>query len=83
MRLDSSNPHQKMKVVPYRASKAALNMVTACQAYEYGERGWVVVAFCPGFTASGLSVSIPFLFTLSASLRGWVCVDSLLQVMMI
>ncbi|KAJ4374221.1 hypothetical protein N0V83_002962 [Neocucurbitaria cava] len=55
MRLDSSNPHQKMKVVPYRASKTALNMVTACQAYEYGERGWVCVAFCPGFTASGLS----------------------------
>ncbi|CAO2657281.1 Nn.00g034070.m01.CDS01 [Neocucurbitaria sp. VM-36] len=55
MRLDSKNPHQQMRIVPYRVSKAALNMVTACQAWEYGGRGWVVVAFCPGFTESGLS----------------------------
>ncbi|KAF1841643.1 NAD(P)-binding protein [Cucurbitaria berberidis CBS 394.84] len=55
LRLDSENPHQQMKVVPYRMSKAALNMLTACQAYEYGPLGWKVFAFCPGFTASGLS----------------------------
>ncbi|KAH7402725.1 hypothetical protein BKA66DRAFT_507610 [Pyrenochaeta sp. MPI-SDFR-AT-0127] len=55
MRLDDTNPHQKMKAVPYRASKAALNMITACQAYEYGSLGWKVFCICPGFTVSQLS----------------------------
>ena len=40
--------------LPYRVSKAALNMLTVCQAYEYGPRGWKVFAFCPGFTESNL-----------------------------
>lgn len=30
-------------------------MVTACQAVEYGERGWKVFAYCPGFTVSNMS----------------------------
>ncbi|KAF1947325.1 NAD(P)-binding protein [Clathrospora elynae] len=54
LRLGTTNPHQKMKMVPYRVSKAALNMLTACQAYEYGEKGWKVFCFCPGFTESGI-----------------------------
>lgn len=41
--------------VPYRASKSALNMVTACQAFEYGKEGFKVFAYSPGFTVSKLS----------------------------
>lgn len=55
LRLDASTPTYQQKAVPYRASKAALNMLTACQAVEYGPRGWKVFAYCPGFTASNLS----------------------------
>jgi len=29
-------------------------MLTACQDYEYGPRGWKVFCFCPGFTESNL-----------------------------
>lgn len=58
MRLDTTNPFRSMISVPYRTSKAALNMVTACQAYELGQRGWKVFIYCPGFTVSNLSVSL-------------------------
>ncbi|KAH6877990.1 hypothetical protein BKA58DRAFT_426897 [Alternaria rosae] len=54
LRSDRGNPHQAMKVLPYRTSKAALNMLTACQDYEYGPKGWKVFCFCPGFTESNL-----------------------------
>jgi NAD(P)-dependent dehydrogenase (short-subunit alcohol dehydrogenase family) len=54
LRLNDTNPHQAMKVVPYRVSKAALHMVTACQCYEYREEGWKIFNFCPGFTESEL-----------------------------
>ena len=53
-RLDSSSPSYKMKVMEYRAGKAALNMITACQWVEYGPAGIKVFAFCPGFTVSNL-----------------------------
>jgi NAD(P)-dependent dehydrogenase (short-subunit alcohol dehydrogenase family) len=64
LRLGDPHEHQKMKTLPYRASKAALNMLMACQAYEYGERGWKVFCFCPGFTESGLSPMVCFFFLL-------------------
>jgi NAD(P)-dependent dehydrogenase (short-subunit alcohol dehydrogenase family) len=54
LRLNDTNPHQAMKVVPYRVSKAALHMITACQCYEYREKGWKIFNFCPGFTESNL-----------------------------
>ncbi|ORY17288.1 hypothetical protein BCR34DRAFT_555814 [Clohesyomyces aquaticus] len=54
VRLDSTNPFYEMEFNPYRASKAALNMITACQAVKYGKLGWKVFAFCPGFTVSNL-----------------------------
>ncbi|KAI4653737.1 hypothetical protein J4E93_001504 [Alternaria ventricosa] len=54
LRSDRTNPHQAMKNLPYRSSKAALNMLTACQDYEYGPKGWKVFCFCPGFTESNL-----------------------------
>jgi NAD(P)-dependent dehydrogenase (short-subunit alcohol dehydrogenase family) len=54
LRSDFTNQYASMKVIPYRTSKAALNMLTVCQAYEYREKGWKVFAFCPGFTESNL-----------------------------
>jgi NAD(P)-dependent dehydrogenase (short-subunit alcohol dehydrogenase family) len=53
-RLDPTSVGYNIKGVQYRASKAALNMVTACQAVEYGELGFKVFAYCPGFTVSNL-----------------------------
>ena len=52
-RLDSSSPTYNMQYVQYRAGKAALNMVTACQWVEYGP-DIKVFTFCPGFTVSNL-----------------------------
>ncbi|KAJ4292721.1 hypothetical protein N0V90_009384 [Kalmusia sp. IMI 367209] len=54
LRLDPNNPFYEMKGDQYRVSKSALNMVNACQAVEYGRKGWKVFLFCPGFTASNL-----------------------------
>ena len=53
-RLDPTSVGYNMKSVPYRASKSALNMVTACQAVEYGGLGFKVFVYCPGFTVSNL-----------------------------
>jgi NAD(P)-dependent dehydrogenase (short-subunit alcohol dehydrogenase family) len=53
-RLDPTSAGYKMKSVPYRASKAALNMITACQAVEYDDLGFKVFVYCPGFTVSNL-----------------------------
>lgn len=53
-RLDTSSPHYKVQEVPYRASKAALNMLTICQMIEYEPLGIKVFAFNPGFVASNL-----------------------------
>ena len=54
-RLDPSSPSYKMQALEYRASKSALNMITACQWVEYGPQGFKVFAFCPGFAVSNLS----------------------------
>lgn len=53
-RLDPSSPIYKMQQVQYRASKAALHMVTACQVVEYEADGIKVFAYDPGFTQSNL-----------------------------
>ncbi|KAL8791752.1 MAG: hypothetical protein Q9195_005628 [Heterodermia aff. obscurata] len=53
-RLDSSSPSYKMQALQYRASKAALNMITACHWVQYGPEGIKVFTFCPGFTVSNL-----------------------------
>ncbi len=55
LRLDPSGMMYKQQVLNYRASKSALNMITACQSVEYGPKGWKVFCFCPGFTVSNLS----------------------------
>lgn len=54
LRLDPTNPAYSLKHVQYRASKAALNMVTACQVVDYGELGFKIFLICPGFTVSNL-----------------------------
>lgn len=54
-KLDSTSPMHKMSGVQYRASKTALNMITACQYVEYGELGIKVSLYDPGFTVSNLS----------------------------
>ncbi|KAK7188878.1 hypothetical protein DPSP01_007701 [Paraphaeosphaeria sporulosa] len=54
-KLDPANPMHKLSAVQYRASKAALNMVTACQYVEYGALGIKVALYDPGFTVSNLS----------------------------
>jgi NAD(P)-dependent dehydrogenase (short-subunit alcohol dehydrogenase family) len=53
-RLDPTSMGYNIKGVPYRASKSALNMVTACQVVEYGGLGFKVFVYCPGFTVSNL-----------------------------
>ena len=54
-RLDATASGHNIKGLQYRTTKAALNMLTACQVAEYGESGFKVFAFCPGFTVSNLS----------------------------
>ncbi|KAK0609076.1 3-keto-steroid reductase [Lasiodiplodia hormozganensis] len=55
-RLDPSSPIYALQATQYRASKAALNMVTACQHVEFGAgaNGVKVHAYDPGFTVSNL-----------------------------
>jgi NAD(P)-dependent dehydrogenase (short-subunit alcohol dehydrogenase family) len=55
-RLNPSSQMYKMYGMwQYRASKAALNMLSACMEVEYKEHGIRVFAFDPGFTVSNLS----------------------------
>lgn len=56
-KLDPNNTSQIKNVehYQYRASKAAMNMATACQIGTLEPFGIKVFAFCPGFTASNLS----------------------------
>ncbi|EME39003.1 hypothetical protein DOTSEDRAFT_139568 [Dothistroma septosporum NZE10] len=54
-RLNKELVSYRMSAIHYRASKAALNMVTVNQAVEFGDRGVKVFAYCPGFTVSNLS----------------------------
>lgn len=54
-KLEPTNPMRKLSAVPYRASKTALNMVTACQYVEYGALGIKVLLYDPGYTVSNLS----------------------------
>ncbi|MCJ1379609.1 hypothetical protein MMC17_002711 [Xylographa soralifera] len=54
-RLDRSHPTAALKAIPYRVSKAAMNMVAACQWDEFGEEGFKIFIYGPGFTESNLS----------------------------
>lgn len=44
-KLDPSSPFHKFSGVQYRASKTALNMITACQFVEFGDMGMKVFLY--------------------------------------
>ena len=54
-KLDPTNPHAAAPAEHYRASKAAFNMMSACQQYSYKEWGCKVCAFNPGFCVTNLT----------------------------
>ncbi|KAF7514746.1 hypothetical protein G7054_g15043 [Neopestalotiopsis clavispora] len=54
-KLDPTNPGAKLPGEPYRASKSAFNMMSACQRYAYKEWGCRVCAFNPGFCVTNLT----------------------------
>lgn len=54
-RLDPTSAIYKLKGYPYRTSKSALSMVSACQLVEYEPAGIKVFLYDPGFTQSNLS----------------------------
>ncbi|KAL4900980.1 hypothetical protein BDW74DRAFT_89439 [Aspergillus multicolor] len=53
-RLDPASAMYKVQQVQYRASKAALHMVSACQVVEFEPYGVKVFLYDPGFTQSNL-----------------------------
>lgn len=54
-RLDQSNMVYNEALTEYRTSKAAQNMLSACQVWEYGKVGIKTFMYCPGFTDSNLT----------------------------
>lgn len=54
-RLDKNTMIYDSAFVEYRTSKAAQNMLSVCQVWEYGKLGIKTFMFCPGFTESDLS----------------------------
>ena len=54
LHLDSTSSVYQINCPQYRASKTALNIITACQAVQYGEQRFKVFAFDPGSMVSTL-----------------------------
>lgn len=54
-RLDPANPYYKALAEPYRLSKAALNMLMACDYARLGDKGVMAWAFCPGYVITNLT----------------------------
>ncbi|CCF41100.1 short-chain dehydrogenase [Colletotrichum higginsianum] len=55
LKLDPANPFYKMPGEIHRLSKAALNMLEACQHVALEEVGGTVWAFCPGYVITDLT----------------------------
>jgi len=55
LRSDPSSHVRYEDYKAYRVSKAALNMLTACDAWEYGKEGIKVFAYCPGYVVTDLA----------------------------
>ena len=53
-RCDPKNIAYQAEYKAYRMSKAALNMLVACDTYEFGER-MKVFAYCPGYVVTDLA----------------------------
>ena len=54
-RLDPNDPHYNMSNAEYRATKSALNTITACQWVELKGEGSKIFSYCPGNTVSNMS----------------------------
>ncbi|KAH7159486.1 short-chain dehydrogenase [Dactylonectria estremocensis] len=54
LKLDPTNPYHKMPGEVYRLTKAALNMLTACQHVALQEFGGTSWAYCPGYVITDL-----------------------------
>ncbi|KAH8600220.1 short-chain dehydrogenase [Bisporella sp. PMI_857] len=54
LRLDPTNPSHKIPGEVYRLTKAALNMLTACQHVTIQEFNGTAWAFCPGYVVTDL-----------------------------
>jgi len=54
LRLDPNNPYYDTQDDSYRMSKAALNMLAACQTYNYRDSGFRIWAYCLGFVVTDL-----------------------------
>ncbi|XP_074839602.1 C-signal-like isoform X2 [Carettochelys insculpta] len=61
-----------VQIISYRCSKAALNMLTKCQALGYGGDGILSVAVHPGWVKTDMenSISVQAPLTVEASVRG-------------
>ncbi len=55
MRSDADSQAYNEDYKAYRISKAALNMLVACDAWQYGKDGIKVFAFCPGYVVTDLA----------------------------
>ncbi|KAF1995682.1 short chain dehydrogenase [Amniculicola lignicola CBS 123094] len=55
LRFDETNQYYPLPANAYRASKAALNMITACQNHDYKDLGVKAFAFCPGYVITNLT----------------------------
>ncbi|KAL1890786.1 hypothetical protein Sste5346_008111 [Sporothrix stenoceras] len=54
-RLDPNGPYVQLRGEPYRMSKAAIKMLSACHRFSFAEWGCKVLAFDPGFCVTNLS----------------------------
>lgn len=55
LRLDPTYPYYKIQGNTYRMSKAAMNMLAACNKVDFAEWGCKVCAFNPGFMVTNLT----------------------------
>ncbi|KAH7378693.1 hypothetical protein BKA66DRAFT_513124 [Pyrenochaeta sp. MPI-SDFR-AT-0127] len=53
--IDPTNPYRQIIAEVYRMTKAALNMLTACQHTTLHEVGGTAWAFCPGYVVTDLA----------------------------
>ena len=58
LKLDPTNLYHKLPAEVYRMTKAALNMLTACQHVALQEFGGTAWAYCPGYVVTNLSGDI-------------------------
>jgi NAD(P)-dependent dehydrogenase (short-subunit alcohol dehydrogenase family) len=55
LRVDPSSPSYTNTYLSYRMSKAALNMLMACNYVDYGKMGIKVFSVCPGYVVTSLT----------------------------